>query len=223
MATAFADGLATRSFSSRMVFTNSPVLILTGHFSWHMPSAAHMSRPAYSYSARMACRRTLSAGVMTSSTSRRASLLISRQTVMRCRGVSAASLEGQFDSQKPHSMQASTKSCANGLGFRFFLWTWASWFRSTPGFRTKSGSNSVLMRHMSAYALEPHSISTNGATFRPVPCSPLRDPPYFNATISHMSCIMSLNCWRSSAFRKPWENTRCMLPSIAWPNTEASS
>mmetsp|Transcript_14119 Transcript_14119/g.56275 ORF Transcript_14119/g.56275 Transcript_14119/m.56275 type:complete len:226 (+) Transcript_14119:1367-2044(+) len=223
LATAFADGDAVRTFSSRIVLTSSPVLILTGHFSWHMPSAAHMSSPAYSYSARIARRRCCSSGVSAPSRSSRASRLISRHTVMRCRGVSAASRDGQFDSQKPHSMHASTRSCASGDGLRFFLWTCGSWFSRTPGLSTKSGSKSVLTRHMSAYALAPHSISTKGATLRPVPCSPLSEPPYRNATISHISCIMSANWRRSSALRKPCEKTRCMLPSIAWPKTDASA
>mmetsp|Transcript_6483 Transcript_6483/g.19694 ORF Transcript_6483/g.19694 Transcript_6483/m.19694 type:complete len:226 (+) Transcript_6483:1115-1792(+) len=222
LATVLAMGEATRSFSSRIVLTSSPVLILTGHFSWHMPSAAHMSRPAYSYSARIASRRVFSSVEILPSTSRRARRLISRQTVMRWRGVSAASRDGQLDSQKPHSMQASTMSWASGEGLRFFRWTCSSWLRRTPGLRTKSGSKRVLMRHMRAYALAPHSISTKGATLRPVPCSPLSEPWYLRATISHISCIMSENCLRSSAFRKPCEKTRCMLPSMAWPKTEAS-
>ena len=34
--------------SARMDLISSPVLILTGHFSWHMPSAAHVASPWYS-------------------------------------------------------------------------------------------------------------------------------------------------------------------------------
>ena len=45
MATLDARGMAAMS-SLRSCFTNSPVLILTGHFSWHMPSAAHVSCPS---------------------------------------------------------------------------------------------------------------------------------------------------------------------------------
>ena len=45
-------------------------------------------------------------------------------------------------------------------------------FRTTPGLMTYVGSNSCLSSHMSSYAFVPHSISTNGATFLPVPCSP---------------------------------------------------
>ena len=45
-------------------------------------------------------------------------------------------------------------------------------FSTTPGFSTSSGSNSDLRRHIRSYALPPHSISTYGATLRPVPCSP---------------------------------------------------
>ena len=40
--------------SARMLLMSSPVLILTGHFSWHMPSAAHVASPWYSYAARIA-------------------------------------------------------------------------------------------------------------------------------------------------------------------------
>lgn len=39
MATPLARGISAIS-SLRSCFTSSPVLILTGHFSWHMPSAA---------------------------------------------------------------------------------------------------------------------------------------------------------------------------------------
>ena len=34
-------------FSWRMCLMSSPVLIFTGHFTWHMPSAAHVSSPWY--------------------------------------------------------------------------------------------------------------------------------------------------------------------------------
>ena len=34
-------------FSWRMCLMSSPVLIFTGHFTWHMPSAAQVSSPWY--------------------------------------------------------------------------------------------------------------------------------------------------------------------------------
>jgi hypothetical protein len=49
-------------------------------------------------------------------------------------------------------------------------------FKMTPGLSTKSGSNSCFSSHISSVALVPHSISTKGATLRPVPCSPFRLP-----------------------------------------------
>ena len=47
--------------------------------------------------------------------------------MIRCLGVSAASREGQLDSQKPHSMQRSTSGDASGEGLRFLTWTSGSW------------------------------------------------------------------------------------------------
>ena len=73
----------------------------------------------------------------------------------------------------------------------------------TPGFSTYSGSNISFSSHIRSYALDPHSISTNGATLRPVPCSPLSDPPCLVATIQHISSIMSLNRCTSSGVRNP--------------------
>ena len=48
--------------------------------------------------------------------------------------------------------------------------------------RRTCGSKRRFTSHMSSYALVPHSISTNGATLRPVPCSALSEPPYLSAT-----------------------------------------
>ncbi len=62
----------------------------------------------------------------------------------------------------------------------------------TPGLRRLSGSKACLIRFINAYAFSPHSISTKGAMFRPVPCSPLSDPSYFLTTMSHTS---SINRW----------------------------
>mmetsp|Transcript_29898 Transcript_29898/g.88503 ORF Transcript_29898/g.88503 Transcript_29898/m.88503 type:complete len:273 (+) Transcript_29898:1344-2162(+) len=166
--------------SVRMCLMRSPVLIFTGHFSWHMPSAAHVSAPSYSYALDMTLRRSVSSGDALSSACRR---LSSRYTVMRWRGVSVMSLDGQLDSQNPHSMQRLTIGLATGLGFRNLTCASGSRFSTTPGLSTNCGSNSSLSSHMSSYALLPHSISTNGATLRPVPCSPLRLPECLVATM----------------------------------------
>jgi len=56
---------------------------------------------------------------------------------------------------------------------------------------------------MRSYARAPHSISTNGATFRPVPCSPFRLPLCLVATMWHISSNMSWKRCTSSAVRKP--------------------
>jgi hypothetical protein len=79
-----------------------------------------------------------------------------------------------------HAQQTHTRSllhpAAQPLKGTYVPWTRkrqsAHRLRSTPGLRTKEGSKSCLRSHMSSYALLPHSISTNGATLRPVPCSP---------------------------------------------------
>ena len=142
---------------------------------------------------------------------------------MRWRGVSDRSREGQLLSQNPHSTHMSTMGSATGLGLRNFWCVSGSRLRITPGFRTYSGSNSSFSSHISLYAFSPHSISTNGATLRPVPCSALSDPWYFSATISHSSCIIAAYFLTSSSFLNPCENTRCRFPSSAWPITDASS
>ena len=41
----------------------------------------------------------------------------------------------------------------------------------------RSGSKIALIRRLISYALRPHSISMNGATMRPVPCSAFKEPP----------------------------------------------
>ena len=51
---------------------------------------------------------------------RRSSRAISRQPTMRWRGDSVRPRDGQFGSQKPHSMHLSTSGRAAGSGFRFF-------------------------------------------------------------------------------------------------------
>ncbi len=49
------DALAPAALrsSARMLLISSPVLIFTGHFSWHMPSAAQVASPWYEYAARI--------------------------------------------------------------------------------------------------------------------------------------------------------------------------
>ncbi len=54
-----------------------------------------------------------------------------------------------------------------------------SWLSTTPGLSTPSGSASSLTRHIIAVAFAPHSRSTNGAMFTPVPCSAFKEPSYF--------------------------------------------
>ena len=88
MATAEARGRAAMS-SARSAFTSSPVLILTGHFSWHMPSAAQVSLASYSKARDTSSRRACCAAVRGSMERRR---YISLYTAMRWRGVSVTSL-----------------------------------------------------------------------------------------------------------------------------------
>mmetsp|Transcript_4498 Transcript_4498/g.15944 ORF Transcript_4498/g.15944 Transcript_4498/m.15944 type:complete len:437 (-) Transcript_4498:1063-2373(-) len=223
LASALAPDVAVDCFfrsRSRIDLTSSPVLMPTGHFTWHMPSAAHVASPSYVNLSKNSSRRACCALSRVGMSCRRE---ISRYTVMRCLGVRLRSREGQLLSQKPHSMHMSTIGSATGLGFKNFWCMSLSLERITPGFNTYSGSNSSLSSHMSSYALFPHSISTNGATFLPVPCSALSDPLYLVATISHISSIIAAYRFTSSSFRKPCENTRCKLPSSAWPMHDASS
>ena len=108
---------------------------------------------------------------------------------MRCRGVVVRSLDGHMISQNPHSMHLSMISCTFGRGFRSSRYTRGLSLMITPGLRRRFGSKARLIRFINAYAFSPHSISTNGAMFRPVPCSPLRDPSYFLTVMSHTSSI----------------------------------
>mmetsp|Transcript_10978 Transcript_10978/g.45498 ORF Transcript_10978/g.45498 Transcript_10978/m.45498 type:complete len:240 (-) Transcript_10978:1738-2457(-) len=125
--------LGWSNFSLRSDFISSPVLIFTGQASWHMPSAAHVCSALYTY------MRSKSSSLATSSSvglSSARSLLISRKTVMRWRGVSVTSRDGQFFSQKPHSMQRSTMAELGGESLRLFLWMSGSLLRMTPGLST---------------------------------------------------------------------------------------
>ena len=62
-AAAAALGCEEETSSARSDLTSSPVLILTGHFSWHIPSAAHISFPMYSNEASRSFRRCSSSAV----------------------------------------------------------------------------------------------------------------------------------------------------------------
>mmetsp|Transcript_5149 Transcript_5149/g.8014 ORF Transcript_5149/g.8014 Transcript_5149/m.8014 type:complete len:255 (+) Transcript_5149:1248-2012(+) len=185
-----------------------------------MPSAAHVLLPSYVKTSRNSSKRACSSLLRALMACSRE---ISRYTVMRWRGVRVKSRLGQLDSQKPHSMHMSTIGSATGEGLRNFWCTAGSRLRMTPGLSTYSGSNSSLSSHMMSYALVPHSISTKGATLRPVPCSALSDPWYFSATISHSSCIIAAYRFTSASVRNPCENTRCRFPSNACPMHDASS
>ena len=101
---------------------------------------------------------------------------ISRQLVMRWRGVSVKPTEGHLGSQNPHSMQRSTRGSAGGRGLRWRRWASASLVRITPGFKRPVGSKSCLISAIRSQASRPHSSSTKGAMLRPVPCSALRAP-----------------------------------------------
>ena len=69
---------------------------------------------------------------------------------MRCRGVRVRFLDGQFTSQKPHSMHLSTIGLARGRGFRFSMWARGFALMMTPGLRRFLGSKISLMRCMTA-------------------------------------------------------------------------
>lgn len=95
---------------------DAPVLILTGHFCWHMPSAAHVASPSYSYAFSNVASRALTSAPASSPRPRRRE--ISLYAAMRWRGVSVRSRLGQLLSQKPHSMQRSTIGDAVGDGLK---------------------------------------------------------------------------------------------------------
>mmetsp|Transcript_15744 Transcript_15744/g.51438 ORF Transcript_15744/g.51438 Transcript_15744/m.51438 type:complete len:202 (+) Transcript_15744:95-700(+) len=199
---------------------SSPVLILTGHFSWHMPSAAHVAS-AYFHDSSNATSRS---GLWRSPEAVKSSriLVISLKTWMRCRGVSDKSLDGQLDSHHPHEMHRSTRGWDGWSTRRFLACTSGSSFRMTPGLSRKAGSKSFFTSHMTSYALVPHSISTNGATLRPVPCSALSEPPCLIATFSLMSYMTFSYRFTSSGVLKLWLKMRCRLPSSACPIKQAS-
>mmetsp|Transcript_10591 Transcript_10591/g.20934 ORF Transcript_10591/g.20934 Transcript_10591/m.20934 type:complete len:206 (-) Transcript_10591:1821-2438(-) len=140
---------------ARTSLTRRPVLMLTGHFVAHMPSAAHVSSALYWYRSCMMASLAASSGI--SLLSRRA---ISLVLTMRWRGVRVTWPEGQALSQKPHSMQVSMTPCATGRGLRFSLWTVGLRFSTTPGLSWSLGSKRALSSHMMSVAFLPHSSST---------------------------------------------------------------
>mmetsp|Transcript_20938 Transcript_20938/g.55064 ORF Transcript_20938/g.55064 Transcript_20938/m.55064 type:complete len:264 (+) Transcript_20938:963-1754(+) len=186
--------------SCRRVLMNSPVLILTGHFSWHMPSAAHVCSAYSQLASNARSRSDLCTSPLALNSSRMR--LISLKTWIRWRGVSDRSRDGQLDSHQPHEMQRSMSGWMGWSKRIFLAWTSGSSLSTTPGLSRKWGSKSFLTSHMSAYALVPHSISTNGATLRPVPCSALSEPPYLRATFSQMSYIRPSYRRSSASFWK---------------------
>ncbi len=119
-------------------------------------------------------------------------------------------------------MHLSTSSSTVGIGLTSLRWAIGSAFRRTPGFRIPSGSQSSFSRFITAYASGPHSVSTNGAMFRPVPCSAFSAPSYFFTTSSTTSS-MKRAYWSSAA----WSLNDCVMtkwrfPSLAWPKMIAS-
>ncbi len=134
---------------------------------------------------------------------------------MRCRGVSVNSAETQVGSQKPHSIHLSIFSLAAGIGFRFLRCASGSLFRITPGLSKFWGSKICLMRFISPKASRPHSISTNGAMLRPVPCSALSEPSYFFTTKSATSAIKPAYLSISLVMPKSCVKTKCKFPSSA--------
>ena len=97
---------------------------------------------------------------------------ISRKVVMRWRGVSVMSREGQLLSQKPHSMQRFTMAEAGGEGFRCFT--------------CRSGScrpEKAIKLLMRAYA--EHSRTTSWCSADPQP------PP---STSLHKAVLEATRC-----------------------------
>src|SRR6516162_5800878 len=72
---------------------------------------------------------------------------------------------------------------------KFLRWLSGSSVSMTPGERMFFGSASRFSFHINAVRRIPHSRSTKGATFRPVPCSALSEPSYLATTNSTTSRI----------------------------------
>ena len=65
--------------------------------------------------------------------------------LIRRRGVIVKDLEGQNDSQNPHSMQGSIIELTGGRGLIFFTWESGSSVNITPGFNMLLGSIRYLI------------------------------------------------------------------------------
>src|ERR1700744_5366114 len=181
---------ASATFSRPSVFSrwrndliSVPVLIDTGQGSAHVPSAAHVCIPSYSYSLSSCANICESLGWRA----------ISRRTTMRWRGVMVTLRDGQTGSHMPHSMQrvASEPSIA-GEDLNPCRWIPSLRLRTQSGASTPYGSANLLIRHIISVALSPHSRRTNGAILRPVPCSALSEPSYLSITSSTNSSMNAL-------------------------------
>ncbi|CSB33192.1 Uncharacterised protein [Vibrio cholerae] len=124
--------LAVRSF-----LTRSPVLMPTGQRSAHNPVAAQVSNPWYSNTCSSSLEATFSPAVR-----RRCN---SRYNTMRWRGDNVRVRDGQTGSQKPHSIQRSTKLSAAGMGLRLLMCECLSSLMMTPGLSKRLGSKSALI------------------------------------------------------------------------------
>ena len=181
--------------AARRPLTNLPVSIPTGQASSQVPSAAQVSSASYSNSSSSASS-TAEPGAWRA---------ISRRRTIRWRGVVVRLRLGQTGSQKPHSTQVVASSSIGGVVFRFLRWMSGSSVSTTPGASTPSGSAARLTRRISSVAFAPHSRSTNGAMFTPVPCSALSEPSYLSITSSiralHERCRSARGppAWRSPA------------------------
>ena len=177
-ATASAAGLFSRALNSLI---NAPVLMPIGQGMEHMPSPAHVSIPSYWYSC-WSCASMAEPLVWRT---------ISRRTAIRWRGVMVTLRLGQTGSQNPHSMHCEEPVTPSicGKDFRCSRWRRGLRVRITSGARIPWGSASCLMRHIIAVAFSPHSDATNGAMFRPVPCSAFREPSCFVTTRSTSSVM----------------------------------
>ena len=99
------------TFSSRSVRSRAlnsliiaPVSIASGHEGAHVPSAAQVWIPSYSYSASSASYTGEPSGCRA----------ISRRSTIRCRGVVVTLRLGHTGSQKPHSTQCAATSSITG-------------------------------------------------------------------------------------------------------------
>ena len=76
---------------------------------------------------------------------------------------------------------------------------------------------------MTAQASGPHSVSTNGAMFRPVPCSAFSAPSYLLTTSSTTSSTSRAYLSTAARSLNDCEMTKWRFPSFACPKMIASS